>query len=229
MSVGIVGGGVPAAGSSYLFHETLEGSSACYTGDVTYVNCNQTGWTLGSNIFPIFNNSTSGLSLQGSYAMKFLLGASHTARNSFTGQDAITYFSFMVRCTGTITDSFDIYVENNGSGFAMFRILYVNATDMYPVLYYNGVGTYGYVGGYGNIIMKADETWYVKIAYTKGTGNNGVWDVYMSKTTTWPATQLHVTNATDSVQFNGIAFIGPSSVQTTYVDDIRVSTSDITY
>jgi hypothetical protein len=201
----MIGGGAPAAaGQTFMISEDLEGASTCYTGDVTFINCNLPAakWTTSGS--PLFKHNGGGL-LEGSYSLDCTDG-SVTGSISPAQSNFFWFFEFM----GTPNDQ-DIFQIKDASDSFVFTL-----SELYA-------GTFGVwdavAGSHSTGFTCASSTkYYIWGEYKNGA--SGYIKIYVSITTTKPAAYtLATTNANTAAK---MILLGG------FFDRIRVSTTDIT-
>lgn len=138
---------------------------------------------------------------------------------SWSGTDALVYVASMFQLPSGNTTRYLAYF-NTGLGY--LRLIW--ATDHWHVrLGYNAT-TATITGSY---TISPGTTYYIKIAYNNGSGEDGIWTVWLSTDGIDWTQDISITNATDTAQmttFNLMCTAG-----TNVYDDIRVDTTDINY
>lgn len=204
-----------AASPSYLLQERFEGATLCYSGHAS--TCEQ-GWTYMQTATADY--ATSPAPLQGSYSL-LLNDSSDQAIVTFTGQ-AEVYGASIVRLSAfNATDTYILVLRDSSNNDLCTVRTY--STD--TVLIRSTGGTQQSTTG---LSFNSSTTYYFKIYAKAGSGSNaecrGWWS---TDGTSWTAG----TASTNGTWTANIARIVPQSTGTVLkiYDDIRVSTSDISW
>ena len=203
----------------------LAGSPPAGGGEPTYlVSENFESGSLPTNWFNYqadFTQSTSGLSLQGSKCMS-MVGASAyclVLGNTSSMDMAEFWMRFMIRPTEL------------GSAFLN---LFDASYNTLVAIYTTSGGKLGVSGGSNPetvATMSVNTSYYVWVHYLKGSGSNGVCEVWWSTNSTKPAdgTDYHAktTTGTWAVNIAWPTFTNSSALQETYFDEVRIAASSI--
>lgn len=216
-----------AAGPSYLFSETFDGATLCATGYGS--TCDNT-WTLSaSGDVPVFDYATSPAPLQGSYSLK-IPPQTRVMSIPVSGHTGGTLYSTCI-LSATAGISTGMHVLRTSGGAVIGQALMLWSTDHFYVrLYYNSGGSNA---SDATLSIGLGQKWYFKVEYTPGTGANAVWNVYAVQDSGgfpgWGSARITRTNGTDTALVGEVAINPASAGQTSVIDGIRLSLSDITY
>ncbi len=202
-----------AAGASYVFQETFEGSNACYGGIGNYCD---NAWTWIAASMGV--RSSTG-PLQGTYSSASTDDTTANMNKSIAAADEY-YLAVMISITDyTRNEAFDIILANAS------ETARCTATNWQQNVY--GINSGGTNTSDVITTLANSTTYYMKIRAKKGTGANAECQVYVSSNgTSWTATQTS-TNGTWTDQIG--KFVLTKNQTGIKFDDIRVSTGDISY
>jgi hypothetical protein len=196
------------AASSYLLSDNLE------YADTTAATAG--GWTTTGT--PTWGYATSPAPLEGSRSLRITNNSSSVVKSFSATGEIWAYFIVHIEASSGNAGFFRIL---NSSDESIFRLLRLDTNNALRI--YNGSVTVT-----TDSLMDEAATRHIWIRYVKGTGSNGVSEVYVSTTATKPGSPtLTVTNGnatTDAVkvQFdNASVFIG------VIWDKLRISASSI--
>lgn len=214
----IVSGNVSSGGTTYLIHETFDGSNAC--GDGSSTNCDET-WVVNNS--PVFNYTTAPAPLEGTYSWQADL-TTETISIGFTPCDEV-WVSAIVRDDVAVNYAKIFEVLDSTDNSLCWCEWYDTGAGVKLVARQTG-GT----NAPTDADYSADTTYYIKLRAKKGTGANAECQVSIStdgSTWTTPAASIDGTWTTEPSK---IKLYGNDGT-TTYglKDDIRVDDADINY
>ena len=202
MTTVIIGGGAPAAGSSYTFEETFSASGGT-AADNTWTGSGGT-WSIASGQLTLEDAART---------------------TSITGSDGDVYFAWKQTLNEQAASSTYTFELNDSGSNKIIRLRHYWDTDHWytAVQYNNCLNSSDGADSWG-----VSDTRYFKILYNNGSGSDGHMQAWIStdgQSGNW--TQLaNVTDITDTEQ---IEEIETYAYDETVVDDIRVSDSDINW
>lgn len=228
----IAGAGVSAA-ATYLLSEDFDGSSTCYTGDSTYVNCNTPAakWTLagfsGSGSVN-FKYSTSPAPLGGTYSA--YLQNEHAYNDgtivaSITASDTVGVYAIVNFPTASLEAGYTkpFIRIRNGTTDLCAAALY-QSSEQFAVL---SEGAENHSGG---VSYSATTTYHVWLEWTKATSGDGICRLYVGANDSTKTLAGGFTNRTSTSQGDKLMVNILHSTTTDYsliIDKIRVNNAVI--
>jgi hypothetical protein len=155
--------------------------------------------------------------LQGSFSLA-LIGSANNVDRAFTASPEV--WTFIEHNTGALTADQYPMVIRDGSGN---NLCYVILTSTGALQIFDGSGSSSTGGG----TVSANTSYYIWLHRLKGSGANGVADVYISTTTTKPgAATLSISNGSTTADAANIQIYNNGG-DTMITDYLRVSTTVI--
>lgn len=228
------GAGTGTAGTpppSLFFSESFNGASDCDgAGELTYKNCDNTGWTQ-----VVAGADYAGAGILGETYSLTYTNTNGQSYHAFTGHSGgKLYAAEAFEATTGNAESFRIIGLYDTDGNVLAYTMALWATDHYNVrlYYYNNAGSL--VNSTYTTTIVDDEVWYIKLEYTPSTDTNGVWDMYLVKDNSgFPGWGSSVFNYSTSNSTANAARVYParssSATQVITIQGIKIDDSDITY
>lgn len=216
----------PVQAQTYLLHETFDGSTLCVSGGVS--NCDNT-WTFGGGSLN-YAYATAPAPLEGTKSLQLSGGSTNDLSINFTGSASKTYTSVIFEATTGGVNIFVPLMNTSGGGVNLGGLRLDWSTDHWsPRLFHSGLGSSTLASG---TTISINQKWYFKVEYTPGSGSDAAWTLYAVQDSGgfpgWGTALVTITNATDTATYAQFD-IQNAGTDVWIVDDIRVSTSDITY
>jgi len=220
-AISLIGSGIPAAASpTYILSEDFDSSSVCYSGDETYVNCENT-WVVADTTAVNFQAS----GLDGVYGCDIDANGSDydtidiaiTDTNPVYGYFIVNYDTFSLSTDRTL---FQINGNNGGVIVLSFKCAW-NET---PKLV---------LGGGQDVdatALSAATTYHVWWEYAKqtGEGGNAVGRIWISENSTKPETPtVEVTDGNSAFDADYLMFLSFDGQMDGIYDKIRVDDEQI--
>jgi len=200
-------------GFTDLFCESFDGTSACYTGDETYVNCRKT-WTLAGTV----DFKETALKFAGTYSAYLDYYTTVSIRSTWTDQ-AHVYAKFPIKFTD-ITTSNITFGSIKDSGNVTHRCRLKIASGKFIID--DGAD----IAGSAGTTLSADTQYYIWVEYD-GSGGDGsaICRGYLSTTDSRPETaDSEFTTGANAGTVGMIAIIGSGNLKAV-VDNISVKSA----
>lgn len=176
-----------ASSTSYVFHETFDGSESCYGTETDFENCDETAWNSAAG-----TPNYQGTGLTGTYALELAdAGGSERAYVEMTFTDDEVWVSYQLKLSDGVNGLtlYWLYAEDvDDNALFSSRIM----SDGRIRIEGTGGATAAYLldesGGSTVYLPNGAATFYLKFRYKKGTGANAEVDVWYSTDGTWEST-----------------------------------------